>query len=465
MAAKSGGARRADPRAGTWRRRTAALPVLSGALALLWPGVAAAHASQQAIILILNTGPAIAGAALAVAATLLLGLWAGWVPRFGAVSLTSWRGGGTGLSWAGAAVFAFVLAVGVFGPHDPLGNLLPLTIWMAIWVVLTAASAILGDLWRPIAPWRGPVRLARRALGRQGGIGLSRLGHWPAVLGLFGFAWYQLISPAPSDPLGLARVCLLYWLAIFLLAVLEGEDWLDRGEFLTVYFRLISKIAPLWHETTGARTTLRVGWPGAQIVGMASLAQAEVAFVTLLLATVSFDGLSGSFFWLGHLGVNPLDYPGRTALIWPNTLGLIGTWALTAVLIVGATALSRGARAAPLLLSFLPIATAYHVAHYLVSLLTQGQYLFTGLNDPFERDWSLLGIDDQWASFGFMSDPSDVARIWAVQVAIIVAAHVLAVLLALRLAPGGLRAHLPVGLLMVGYTVFGLWLLATPSIG
>jgi hypothetical protein len=118
-----------------------------------------------------------------------------------------------------------------------------------------------------------------------------------------------------------------------------------------------------------------------------------------------------------------------------------------------------------MLLSFLPIATAYHVAHYLVSLLTQGQYVVTGLNDPFERGWSLLGISDEWASFGFLSNRADVMMIWSAQVAIIVAAHILAVLLALRLAKGGLRRHLPVSLLMVGYTVFGLWLLSTPAVG
>lgn len=425
------------------------------------------------MILLLDTTPAIAGAALAVAATVLLGAWAGWVPQFRAWRLASWPGTGAWPSWAGFAALVFLLAVGRFGPHDPLGNLLPLTTWTVIWVAMTAAAALLGDIWRPIAPWRGPVRLTRRLLRRRGGVGLSRLGHWPAVAGLFAIAWYELISPAPSDPAGLARMVALYWALIFALAVLEGEDWLDRGEALTLYFRLTAKIAPLWRRREGTRQVLHIGVPGAQILAMAPLAAAEVAFVTLMLAIVSFDGLSETFFWLGQLGVNPLEYPGRTALMGVNSAGLLAAWALTTALILGALAASGhgaargpvGGGRAPLLLGFLPIATAYHISHYLVTLLTRGQYVFTGLNDPFERGWSLLGINDHWASFGFLSDPRNVMLIWSAQVALIVAAHVLAVLLALRLVPGGLRTHLPVGLLMVGYTAFGLWLLATPSIG
>lgn len=417
------------------------------------------------VILTLPTAPAIVGAGLAVLVTVVVGSLTGWVPRFGSVRLASWRSGGTLGSWAGFAVMLGALAVGAFGPHDPLGNLLTLTIWAVIWVIMTLIATLLGDIWRPVAPWRGPVRFARRLLGRAGGFGLTRLGHWPAVLGLFGFIWFEIVSPAPADPPVLARVVALYWLAIFTLAVLEGEDWLDRGELLTVFFRLIAKIAPLWRSREGGRNVLHFGLPGAQIAAMAPLRPGEVAFVTLLIASVSFDGLSDTFWWLARIGVNPLEFPGRTAVMGPNTLGLIGAWAVTAAAILGAVALGGRGRFGPMLLSFLPIATAYHVAHYLVALLIQGQYVVTGLNDPLERGWSLLGISDEWASFGFLSDRTDVMMIWSSQVAIIVAAHVLAVLLALRLAKGGLRGHLAVSLLMVGYTVFGLWLLSTPAVG
>jgi hypothetical protein len=56
--------------------------------------------------------------------------------------------------------------------------------------------------------------------------------------------------------------------------------------------------------------------------------------------------------------------------------------------------------------------------------------------------------------------------IWNTQFAAILLAHVLAVVLALHLSArmGQARAiaHLPMTLLMIGYTVLGLWLLSSP---
>jgi hypothetical protein len=55
--------------------------------------------------------------------------------------------------------------------------------------------------------------------------------------------------------------------------------------------------------------------------------------------------------------------------------------------------------------------------------------------------------------------------IWNTQIALILGAHILAVILALRLTTAGVQArvHFPLTALMVGYTVLGLWLLASPS--
>ncbi|MBN8931049.1 MAG: hypothetical protein J0G97_03830, partial [Rhizobium pusense] len=61
---------------------------------------------------------------------------------------------------------------------------------------------------------------------------------------------------------------------------------------------------------------------------------------------------------------------------------------------------------------------------------------------------------------------------WNMQAGAIIAGHVLAVLvahgLAFRLHPGPAKAAIsqfPLTLLMIGYTIFGLWLLATPTAG
>ena len=160
-----------------------------------------------------------------------------------------------------------------------------------------------------------------------------------------------------------------------------------------------------------------------------------------------------------------------------NTLGLAAAWALIGGTIAAAVILglkAEGLRAAglraasaPMMLSFLPIAAAYHVAHYLVAGLTQGQYVLAALNDPFHRDWQLLGLPEHWVGFGFLMDRHAVWTIWIAQFVLILGAHLLAVVLGLlaarRAGVEGRIAHLPVTVLMVGYTALGLWLLSTPT--
>jgi hypothetical protein len=458
-----------------WRDRIALARLIWPAL-LTAPGAADAHASERAVMLTLPTGWYLAGAAVAVALTALLALLSGRLPAFAARPLFERRAllPRAVTSWAGAAILWALVAVGVFGTRDPLENLLPLAVWTALWVGFTLASIILGNLWRDVEPWTGPVRTLRRLTGWRGSVGLSRLGHLPAVAGLLAFAWFEIVSLAPSDPLVLARAVAVYYLLILALAVAEGEDWLARGEFLTVYFAMIARIAPFWAEYAGTRVTVMAGWPGAQLLRMGALPPSAIAFVTLLLASVSFDGLHETFWWLARLGLNPLEFPGRSAVVGANSAGLVAFWGLTAALILGAVraGLPRGARfgalAGPMMLSFLPIAAGYHVAHYLVALLTDGQYALAALNDPFGTGAALLGLPEHWVSFGFLNTRGGVLAIWTAQFAVITAAHVLAVLIGFRLAPAagagrGLRAHLPMTLLMVAYTVFGLWLLSAPT--
>ena len=47
------------------------------------------------------------------------------------------------------------------------------------------------------------------------------------------------------------------------------------------------------------------------------------------------DGLSCSFLWLGSIGINPLEFPGRSAVVEMNSLGLVGTFFLLAGLYLG----------------------------------------------------------------------------------------------------------------------------------
>jgi hypothetical protein len=146
-----------------------------------------------------------------------------------------------------------VSSVGLYGSRDPMHNLLPLTFWSLLWVGLTLASMLLGNLWRAINPWTGPVRIVRALIGRTGGGGpLAPRAYWPAVLGYLRLRVVRdRVAAArgsggagPRDP-GLLAGDLR-------LAVIEGEDWLKRGEaFLTVFYGFIARIAPFWLRIEG----------------------------------------------------------------------------------------------------------------------------------------------------------------------------------------------------------------------
>lgn len=443
------------------------------------PGAALAHASERMVLMTLPTGYYLYGAALIVGVTALVGALAPRLPDLSARRLFETRAARmTAISCGSALLLAALIVIGLVGSRDPLANPLPLMIWTLIWIGMTLVSMTMGNLWRGLNPWSGPVRLARRALGRDRAAGLARLGYLPAILGLFGFYWFQLVSLEPEDPAVLARVVALYWLVIFVLGLLEGEEWLWRGEALCAFFDFISRMAPVWSEAAGpGRRRWIIGPPGSQILTMPPLSPGAALFVTLALAGVTFDGLHHSFWWLARVGINPLDFPGRSAVTGVNTLGLIGAWALTFGAILGAVALGRwigGPRiafwqeAGPVMLAFLPIAAGYHLAHYLVALIGNGQYALLAFGDPLGRGWNPFGLPDHWVSFGFLSDRSMVLAIWNLQFAIILGAHLLAVLLGLRLAERdgpapSLAAQAPLGALMVAYTVLGLWLLSTPT--
>lgn len=446
---------------------------LAGAFMLL-PGAAFACALPPSVILTLPTGHYIAGAAVTVAITALMGAMADRLPRMAAVEVLERRVfvPVSLSSYLSFLCFCGLVLIGIFGERDPMHNLMTLVFWTGVWIVVPIASVLFGNLWRSINPWTAPVRMARLLLGHNGHVGLSRFGHWPAVALYAGFAWFQIVSMSPDDPHELALLAAAYWLVIFGLAVAEGEDWLEQGEFLTVFMGYLAKVAPFWLEIRGNRAHLMRGWPGTQILAMPPMSISAMAFITLALAALTFDGLAETFWWQAIIGENPLEPTGRSAVMVENTLGLVVVWVLTVATIwavVRAGQIIGGKRFAPgpVMLSFLAIAAGYHAAHYFVTLLTVGQYTLAALNDPLSRGDELLGLPPFYVSFGFLTDSRIMPLIYAAQFAAILGAHILAVLLALRLVGPETRAtaHLPMTALMVGYTVLGLWLLSTARIG
>ncbi|WP_411967913.1 hypothetical protein [Mesorhizobium sp. CA6] len=439
-------------------------------------------------VLLLPTGYYIAGGALAVAVSFLV---LALLPPTALDRL--WRRRLTLLTFSDAlrtlfslisfAGFILLVAAGLLGSRDPLSNPLPLVIWTLLWAGFTLLQGLLGDLWAWLNPWYGPWRVASRVFGLPADdASRSRLpnwlGYWPAFVLFFAFAWFELIDPAPDDPARLAFAVGLYWLVSFIAMLTFGCDaWGKRGEFLTVFFSMVARFAPV--ERHDGRLSLC--WPGAKLLAAEPLPLSGTAFLLLALSSVSFDGLSKTFFWLGLFGVNPLEYPGRTALIGIGSFGLVLSFVLLAAVFALAVFLSQrlagdrhsfGEAAGLLVWSIVPIALAYHIAHYLAVLLVDGQYALVALSDPFALGWNLFGTANRMVEAGVVAGAESAWWLWNLQAGVIIAGHVLAVLvahgLAWRLHPQPSRAalsQLPLTLLMIAYTIFGLWLLATPTAG
>ncbi len=450
-----------------------------------------AHASDRGHVLLLPTGHYLAGAAFAVAASFLVlallpperlvGLWRKRLPLGAIPDLR------LPVSLLSFAVFATLVVAGFIGSRDPLSNPLPLTIWTLLWVGLTLAQGLFGNIWAWLNPWYGPYHLVRRALGSKAdGNGPLRLpewlGYWPALILFLAFAWFELIDPAPDDPARLAIAAGTYWLLSFVAMLAFGfERWSRQGEFLSAFFAMIGRFGIVEGKRDGPRLRLALCWPGAKPYDVAPLPPSGALFLLATLASVSFDGFSKTFFWLGLNGINPLELPGRTALIAINSVGLVAVFAALAA--VGLFAVLIGQRlvnstvplskAAGLFVwSIVPIALAYHFSHYLTALLVNGQYALVALSDPFALGWNLFGTAHMPVEAGIAMGSQSAWLIWNLQAATIVAGHVLAVLvahlLAWRLHPTPASAslsQLPLTLLMIGYTVFGLWLLSTATAG
>lgn len=442
---------------------------------------AQAHVSQDAFVLLLPTGIyTIAGVAAVTLTVLILAAvparWASWFfsARAWPATVPGWVA--TACSLVSTLVLAFLLYVGFTGPHDPAENLLPLAIWTVWWIALVLIQAVFGDLWQFINPWTGLYRLA---CGDKDMPPLLRLPAWagsaPGIAAFLVFSCFALADPAPDDAERLAIAAGFYWLYTFAAMIVFGaREWLARGECFTMLFNHYASISAIKLK----EHTVAIGVPGWQTIHAPALTLSAASFIVMLLATGSFDGLNETFWWLAQIGVNPLEFPGRSALIWQTVAGLLGAnlvlvTVFAATVYLGLALIGERARLSEavgrLARSILPIAIAYHAAHYLVALLINGQYALAAFNDPLSNGADLLGLAHLQVTTGFLNARDTVRVLWLGQAGLIVAGHMLAVLtahaIALDMFPSPRKAfisQIPLATFMVLYTLFGLWLLASP---
>ena len=378
------------------------------------------------------------------------------------------------------AIFVVTLAAGFIGNQDPYRNIAPTMVWIVLWVGLAYVSAFAGDIWALVNPWRtvfaAVERLSKRVANRPCLGYPERLGVRPACALLLAFSWIELVYPSPAVPLHIAWFAAAYSLLTWTgMALFGGETWLQRGEVFTLVFGTFARFAPTEIRQRKQVCALRSFGAGLLVDRPAS--KSMTAFVLLLLSTVLYDGLLSTAQWAAAESVAVDLLGGREgAALVVRSIGLVGFWLCFLGVFIGVAAVmsrlaggvcSAREMARRLALTLVPIVIGYHLAHYLLLLLVQGQYVVPLISDPFGLGWNLFG------TAGYRVDIAIVgARFaWYAAVTAILLGHIFAVGLAhlkvTRMLPArsaALRAEAPLTALMVAYTCLSLSIIAEPIV-
>jgi hypothetical protein len=390
------------------------------------------------------------------------------------------------LKLASVILFLVTVAAGLIGNQNPYLNIAPTMVWIVVWVGLAYISAFVGDLWALINPWRTVFEWAEALYGRIAGRRElfhrlrypETLGVWPAIVLLLAFSWIELVYPTPAAPAQIAWFAVGYSILTWAgMATFGSETWLRHGEVFSVVFATFARFAPTYARA-GRRPELSLRPFGAGLIDSGRASPSMTAFVLLLLSTVLYDGLLNTPEWSNlenAIGAHLRELR-EFEPIAIRTVGLIAFWLLFLGAYVAVSAMmsaAAGARhstreiAQSFVFTLIPIAIGYHLAHYLVFLLIQGQYIVPLISDPFGRGWNLFGTAGYRVDIGIVG-----ARFaWYAAVTAIVVGHVAAVYLAHVVAmrlfePRGaaLRSQVPLTALMVVYTFVSLSILAEPIV-
>ncbi|HET8739963.1 MAG TPA: hypothetical protein VFO17_09545 [Acidimicrobiia bacterium] len=300
----------------------------------------------------------------------------------------------------------------------------PVLVWVVFWLVVPFVSALVGNWYTDINPWRSMA--GAFGLGRMERIGLpATVGVWPAAFLFVAFTWLELVYPRSGDPVVLGTAALVYTVGLLVAMALVGrETGLAVFDLFTPYNRLISAISPLGRNPAGRvvwrgwlrSLTVLPEWPGLWF------------FTVAMIGTVSFDGITGTAWFRSITGPLGDTMTARTLLLVGTVvivaLGYLGACALAAALSDGRWSTVRVAQR--FAHTLVPIGLAYAAAHYITLILFEGQQFLAAVSDPFGMGGDLFGTADNRVVFFIRSS----TPIWLLQVAFIVGGHLVGVVLA-----------------------------------
>jgi len=265
----------------------------------------------------------------------------------------------------------------------------------------------------------------------------------------------------------------------------------QQADPLTRLFTMMGKVAPINFFSLSRSSGLVIRLPGSglnQTTKMKSKNElAAILFILMLISIVLFDGLSETPLWqwikefvaqsqalrpaLLNMKSNGLDI-----LMLVQTTGLIMVFLLACMtygLITFLIWLAARREASMLVIacqfapSLLPIAIAYHLAHYVSYFMLAGQLIVPILSDPFALGWDIWGTQSHRIDLSVIN----AENVWWIAIFALITGHVIAVFVAHAKAIHlftkheiAVRSQTPMMVFMVLLTMLSLWILSQPII-
>lgn len=321
----------------------------------------------------------------------------------------------------GVVAYVVVVTAGLFGSVFPAANIAPIGVLITFWVGLQFVSIVFGDLWRVLSPFETLALVGAWVRSRLRKQPLAAVAvaedatHWPAVVAVGGFVWFELAYHAPTVPRSLGGLGLAYGMVVLGVAARRGRGWLRTGEGFAVLFSLLAAMAPLHGDGRGG---LRARWPLAGLSGL-TVRRGTLPLLYVVLGATVFDGLARTAFWAdllfervgwGSTAVNTLG------LVWSVGIVTLVYLAVTRVVaaLVGGDADTIAQRFAA---GLIPIVAAYTVAHYVGVFVLDGQGFWILVSDPYGEGWDLFGTGDGTIDATLVG-PTAIAWVQAVAIAL-----------------------------------------------
>ncbi len=408
-------------------------------------------------------------------------------------------------------LFLITILSGAIGIQEPYKNFSVTFVWIIWWVGMGYINSIIGDIWNIINPWKVIFEFTTSTFRLNSYPPIfkypKKLDAWPSVILFLLFAWTENIYDA-STPYILSRLIIGYsiltWTGMFLFG---KHQWIEYADPFSKFFKIMSKFSiseiklldlnnckscefsclennecidcySCQEASSDNNKILKLRLPGFGLTKSLNISISTSIFILCQLSTVSFDGIVETPFWVKvqNYIFDPISLLGPNIVSNINTLGLIlfpiffimiYYFFTSYIYIFSNKSINAIYIFKIFTLSLIPIALAYHFAHYLSYILIQGQLIIPLLSDPFGKGLNLFGSSNYSINISVINAKTA----WFISLISIISGHIISILvghiIALKIFKTqkiAIRSQYPMLFLMVFYTALSLWIIAQPIV-